>query len=190
MLVRDDAGNVIAPVARFLQHVLDSGDSPNTALAYAYDLRLLFEFLAEQDCDWRGFRPAQALELLGWLRRRPTRRAAQRFGLSLAEPEGRRLAPASVARVLAAVSSFYEWTITAELFEGENPMRRRPDPALAMSTDRHRPFTGGASRQQPIRREVRVRLPDRLARPLDDTDVAALLDTICLLYTSPSPRDS
>ncbi|MFD7008959.1 hypothetical protein [Rhodococcus jostii] len=69
------------------------------------------------------------------------------------------MAPASVARVLAAVSSFYDWAIVAELVTGENPMRRRRDAALAMVAERHRPFSGNASRQQPGRREVRVRPP-------------------------------
>ena len=69
--------------------------------------------------------------------------------------------------MLATVSSFYQWAIVAELFDGENPMRRRPDAALAMVAERHRPFTGGASRQQPTSREVRVRLPLRLPRISD-----------------------
>jgi integrase/recombinase XerD len=86
-----------------------------------------------------------------------------------------------VARVLSAVSSFYEWAMVAELFEGDNPMRRRPDPAVALVTDRHRPFPGGASRQQPTLREIRVRLSVRLLRPLSAPDVVALLDSMrCL----------
>ena len=178
VLVVDDDGRPVEPVTRFMRHVLSTGGSPNTAVANAYDVRLLFEFFADRGWDWAAFRPAQALELLGWLRRRPRRGPAQRFGLTVAGTDGPRLAPASVARVLAAVSSFYEWTITAELFDGDNPMRRRLDPALAMVADRHRPFTGGASRQQPIRREIRVRLPDRLPRPLEGPDLEALLASL------------
>lgn len=179
--VVDSAGAPVAEVDRFLAFVLASGGSPNTALAYGYDLRYLFEFLDERGLDWKEFSPAVALELLGWLRRRPSRRAAHRLGLGVAVPRGRLLAPATVARVLSAVSSFYEWAIVAEVFEGENPMRRRPDPALALVTDRHRPFAGAASRQQPTRREVRVRLPVRLPRPLSEPDVVALLDSMrCL----------
>jgi integrase/recombinase XerD len=47
--------------------------------------------------------------------------------------------------------------------------------------DRHRPFTGGASRQRPTSREVRVRLPIRLPRPLSEPDVVALLDSMTCL---------
>jgi integrase/recombinase XerD len=78
----DSVGVAVAPVDRFLAHVLAAGGSPNTALAYGYDLRYVFEFFAERDLDWLQFRPALALELLGWLRRRPSRRPAQRLGLA------------------------------------------------------------------------------------------------------------
>ena len=177
----DSDGTPVVPVDRFLAHVLAAGGSPNTASAYGYDLRYVFEFFAERDLDWLQFRPALALELLGWLRRRPSSRPAQRLGLAQAVPQGRLLSMATVSRVLATVSSFYQWAIVAELFDGENPMRRRPDAALAMVAERHRPFTGDASRQQPTSREVRVRLPIRLPRPLIEPDVVALLDSMTCL---------
>lgn len=164
--------------ARFLRHVLDSGCSPNTAAAYGYDLKYLFEFLAERGLDWRDFRPAVALEFLGWLRRRPSRRPAQRLGLSATVPAGRLLAPATVARALATVSSFYGWAVITEEFAGENPMRRRLDLASLMTPGRRPPFTGGASRQRPVSREIRIRLPMRLPRPMSEDDVTALLGSL------------
>jgi integrase len=171
----DDDGIRVGQVCRFLRHVLDSGGSPNTACAYGYDLKHLFEFFAETGVGWDAFSPAVAMEFLGWLRSRPSRRPAQRLGLALAVSGGRSLAPATIARVLAAVSSFYGWAAVVDEFDGANPMHRRRDEALARVPDRHRPFTGGASRQQPMRREVRVKLPMRLPRPLSDEDVAGLL---------------
>ena len=168
-------------VNRFLRHLLDAGCSPNTAAAYGYDLKFLLEFVGERGLGWQEFGPAAALELLGWLRRRPSRRPAQRLGLSLAVPEGRLLAPATVARALAAVSSFFEWAIAAELFDGENPLPRRADPALARVAARHRPFAGAASRQQPVRRTVRVGLPVRLPRPMTEPEVAALVGSLTRL---------
>lgn len=177
----DDVGHQIPSVTRFLRHVLDSGGSPNTALAYGYDLRLLFDFLAQLRVDWREFRPALGLELLAWLRHRHVRGPAQQLGLAAVGPQGRLMAPASVARVLAAVSSFYDWAIIAEFVEGENPMRRRRDLRLAMVPERHQPFSGNASRQQTISREIRVRLPRHLPRPLSENDVTALLESMTCL---------
>jgi len=171
----------VGPVCRFLAHLIDSGGSPNTAAAYGYDLKYLFEFLAERDIDWRAFSTPLSLEFLGWLRRRPSRRPAQRLGLAVAIVRGRLLAPATVARVLASVSSFYGWAMLAGLFDGEHPMARRRDVASAMVADRHQPFTGGASRQQPQRRAVTVRSPQRLPRPLSELDISAVLDSVTRL---------
>jgi hypothetical protein len=42
-------------------------------------------------------------------------------------------------------------------------------------SERHQPFVGAASRQQPIRRTVRVRLPLRLPRPMSPEDIDKLL---------------
>ncbi len=75
-------------MCRFLAHVIDSGGSPNTAAAYGYDLKYLFEFLTDRGGDWREFSPALSVEFLGWLRRRPSRRPAQRLGLAVATGQG------------------------------------------------------------------------------------------------------
>jgi integrase len=54
-------------------------------------------------------------------------------------------------------------------------MQTRVDTALGRLPDRHQPFVGAASRQQPVRRTVRVRLPIRLPRPMKPDEVDALL---------------
>lgn len=172
----DDGGVEVALVTRFLSHLGDSGYSPNTLCAYAYDLRYLASFLDQHAMTWGEFRPSTALEFLAYLRRVPSRGPAQRLGLAVVSEAGRVLSVATVARVLAATSSFFEWAIAAEEYGGvENPMQRRVDHGLGMVPERHQPFAGGASRQQPMRRTVRVRLPIRLPRPLTAGDVAALL---------------
>jgi hypothetical protein len=63
----------------------------------------------------------------------------------------------------------------AGLFDRLNPIEKRPDPALQRVSARHRPFMGGASRQRPIRRAVRVKTVQRVPRPLSQAQVAALL---------------
>lgn len=172
----DDASADVALVTRFLAHLMDSAYSPNTVCAYAYDLRHLATFLADRQLVFGDFGPATALEFLGYLRRVPSRRPAQRLGLSVVTGQGLLLSPASVARALAATSSFFEWAIAAEAYAGAgNPMQREVDHALGRVPDRPQPFLGGASRQQPVRRTVRIKLPVRLPRPLDDEDVQAVL---------------
>lgn len=97
----------------------------------------------------------------------------------MATDQGRLLSAATVQRILAATSSFFEWAIAAEAYGGvDNPMQKRLDAALARVPDRHRPFVGAATRQRPVRRTVRVRLPLRLPRPLSAADIDALLGSM------------
>lgn len=147
VLLLDEEGDEVEPVNRFLSHLIDANYSPNTVCAYAYDLRHLAVFLDARSLGWNDFGPATALELLGYLRRVPSRRPAQRLGLKVATEQGRLLSAATVQRVLAATSSFFEWAIAAEYYTaGENPMQRRVDHALGRVPDRHLPFVGAVSR--------------------------------------------
>ncbi len=182
VVLLDDADGEVEPVSRFLSHLSDSNYSPNTVCAYGFDLRHLAVFLAERSLMWNDFVPPTALEFLGYLRRVPSRRPAQRLGLTVATEQGRLLSPATVQRILAATSSFFDWAIAAEHYTaGENPMQRKVDHALGRVPDRHQPFVGGASRQQPVRRTVRVRLPLRLPRPMACEDIDAILASLATL---------
>ncbi len=96
VVLLDSDGGPLGPPTQFLDHLFDGGYSPHTVCAYGYDLRYLFEFLDREQLDWRAFSPARALEFLGFLRRRPSRRPAQRLDLAVATEAGRRLAPATV----------------------------------------------------------------------------------------------
>ena len=178
----DESGAPVAVVSAFLRHLAARGCSPNTVAAYAYDLRHLWCFLFAHGLDWREFGPPHALELLEALRATPSRRPAQRLGLTVAThadgQPARWLAPATVNRVLAAVSSFYEYVILAGVWDRANPIEKRPDPALLVVGERHRPFMGRASRQRPVRRAVRVKTPQRVPRPLSDGQVQALLGAL------------
>lgn len=178
----DEAGEPVAIVSAFLHHLAARDCSPNTILAYAHDLQHFWRFLARQQLAWDAFRPSHALKLLEYLRTLSNRRPVQRLGLTLTTVvEGESatyLAPATINRILAAVSSFYEYALLAGQLDLPNPIEKRPDPALQRASDRHRPFMDGASRQRPVRRYVRVKTVQRLPRPLSDEQVAALLGAL------------
>lgn len=182
----DENGRPIEAACRFLEHQSDRGSSPNTLCAYGYDLKRLFTFLHRERLDWREFGAADALRFLGYLRKLPSKRAAQRLGLTVVvggdSVPGTLLSPATVNRVLAAASSFFDWAIATEVYtRGESPFQVREDPALARVPDRHQPFMGRASRQHPVRRIASVRQPIRLPRPMADAGLGAFLASLSRL---------
>jgi integrase len=181
----DEAGEPIEVVAGFLRFLAARDCSPNTLVSYAYDLRHLWRFFARHGLTWQEFGPRDAIPLLEYLRSVPSSRPRQRMTLTVVTTDAgtpaTKLAATTVNRILAAVSSFYEYLILAGRLDAANPIEKRPDPALARVSERHQPFMGRASRQRPVRRAVRVKTVQRVPRPLDEDQVTALLGVLrCL----------
>jgi integrase len=182
----DDAGLPVPEVSGFLRYLESRDYSPHTISAYAYDLLHFSRFLVQEGLTYVDFRPVHALALVAYLRAQPVRRSAQRISLARCTTEQDQpttcLSAPSVNRILAAISSLYEYLIVSEQFTvRENPIQQRDDPTLARVSERHRPFMGHASRQHPIRRIVRVKTVERLPRPMSDDQVQQLLSSLrCL----------
>ena len=153
------AGEPLPIVTGFLRYLTARGCSPNTVSAYAHDLLHFFRFLDVAELSWQSFGPPQTIGFLEYLRAVPARRPSKRPGLAVVADSGShgatRLSPPTVNRVLAAVSSFYDYLILSGSFTAaDNPLQKRPDPAAARLSERHRPIRGRASRQRPMRRSV------------------------------------
>ncbi len=181
----DESGQPIPVVSSFLRHLRARGYSPNTLSAYAYDLLHFMTFLDEQQIAYQEFTPARSLLFLEYLFTRPSKRQTQRLALVLCTTDqgspATRLAPATINRIFAAVSSFYEYLIVSEQFPyQENPILKVDDPAYSRVSDHHRPFMGRASRQRPVRRTVHVKTVQRVPRPMTDEQVTALVASLRL----------
>lgn len=180
----DEDGEPISAISGFMQYLRSHGCSPHTLSAYAYDLLHFTRFLKEQQISYQSFAPAHALTFLEYLSQVPSRKPAQRLGLVLSTTTRKgnsttRLSAPTINRIFAAVSSFYEYLILSSQFtSGENPIQRVDDPALARVSARHQPALGRASRQRPIRRVVQVKTVQRLPRPMDEEQIAALLSSL------------
>ncbi|HJT57737.1 MAG TPA: tyrosine-type recombinase/integrase [Ktedonobacteraceae bacterium] len=181
--ILDDNDQVIEVVSGFMRHLHARGFSPNTQAAYAYDLLHFFAFLKQQQLTYLDFRPIHALDLLAYLRAVSSRKQVQRLNLVLCTTEdgepAMHLSAASVNRILAAISSFYEYLILSGKWpERENPLQKTDDPATARVSAHHRPFMGHASQQRPIRRVVRVKTISRVPRPMSEEQITALLGSL------------
>jgi integrase len=173
-----DDGEPIEVVSGFLRFLAAKDYSPNTLVSYAYDLRHLWSYFDRDGLSWEEFAARHAIGLLEYLRTVPSRRPRQRMTLTVvidADGPATRLAATTVNRILDAVSSFYEYVFVAGAFDRQNPIEKRPDPALARVTERHRPFMDGASQQRPVRRAVRVNTVMRVRRPMSEAQVEVLL---------------
>lgn len=178
----DDDGRRVEVVDGYLGFLGARGCSPNTVRGYAYDLLHLWRFLAAADLEWQALRARSSIDLLAFLRAETTGSRVRRLSLTTVGPSGEpRLSAVTVNRVLTAVSGFYDWAITSDRFVAANPIARRPDPAWARVSDRHQPFVGQASRQQPQRRVLKVRHPQRLPRPMSQEQLDLLFAELACL---------
>lgn len=175
----DGSGAPIPIVSAFLGHLAARGCSPNTVLAYAHDLQHLWRFHAARSMTWDGMTPVESLGLLEHLRETPRRRHFRPLPGADGAATAAHLSPATINRILAAVSSFYDWTILAGRFDRPNPIQKVADRALVLISARHRPFLDGVGGgRTPMRRAVRVKAVLHLPRPLSAEQVATLMSVL------------
>lgn len=175
----DAAGEPVADVARFLRLLTVRDYSPNTVRAYAHDLQKLFQFLQDRDMTTEEFKPARAVEFIEWLRTRSSSRKAQRLDLALTAGDGRLLAAKTCNRVLAAVSSFFEFLISVDRYGGaDNPVVTVTDHASARVPGRPRPPLMTSRVRRPVRRALRIKTVETLPRPMSDDTYGALLTVL------------
>lgn len=185
-ILLDEQRQPVVVVNEFLQYLGDRGKAPNTIRAYGYDLQYLLRFLQREGLLFTDLRPRHTVTFMHYLRTEASRTARRRLGIEDADSviNGRhptRLSDSTVARVLAAMSTFYEFLIVSELYESENPLLQVPDGRAGMASDRPRPALGNSSRQQPVRRRINVSLAQRLPRPMPREHVELFLNSLTTL---------
>ena len=180
--VIDESGTPVAVVSSFLAYLSARECSPNTSIAYAHDLSHWWKFLTAQRLSWYEIRPVHTVEFLQFLRRVTTTHRSRRTGPRLALVDNGELcaalAPSTINRILAAVSSFYQFAILTDQYRWLNPIEKSADFATERVSDRHRPAMGRASWQRPMRRRLAVRSVIRVPRPLSTQQVKLLLTAL------------
>ncbi|MGE8944046.1 tyrosine-type recombinase/integrase [Leptospira interrogans] len=182
-LLVDAQGAPIEIATEFLAYVSLRGCSPNTVLAYAYDLAHLWRFFSASDLTWDRLTAERAPELLAFLRALRSSRRGVVAGPVLATSKGEpspmpMLSPRTINRALAAISAFYDWAILCGRRDGINPIARVTERSIMMASDRHRPFLTGIAPRLPSAKALRVRTARRLPRPLDPGQITKLLQQL------------
>jgi integrase len=181
----DESETPIPEVSGFMRHLNARGYSPNTLSAYAHDLLHFTRFLRKLGLTYLEVTPKLAIDFLAYLREMPSRKNAQRVSLVVCTTtdsySATRLSPTTINRILAAVSSFYEYLIlSGQLMKQENPLQKEDDPNLARVSERHQPFMGRVSRQRPVRRTMRVKTVEHLPRPMSEEQITQLQGSLRL----------
>ena len=189
-------------VSGFMRFLSARGCSPNTLSAYSHDLLHFARFLFRNSLTFYDFTPAQSILFLEYLRSVPTYKQTRRYSPVLCEPNdkrpeqpgkpkhpGTRLSPATINRIIAAVSTFYEYLIlSGRLSTKDNPLagQRGSGHALARCSQDHRHSLGGVNGQgqsrlqpiRPMRRMLSVKTVQHLPRPMSEEHVERLLRSL------------
>src|SRR5216683_4094658 len=175
-------GQPVAAVSQFLKYIAARGSSPNTVLAYAYDLAHLWTFLLIAQLRWEDLSAAQAIDFLVHLRALAAKRRGAVKDIAVVSsggaPVSAGLSAATINRMLVAVSCFYDWAILSDQVDGPNPMMKVEDHRTLRISDRHRPFLDGVSRRRPMAHTLRAKMIRRLPRPMSDEQIDALLGAL------------
>lgn len=102
-LVIDDNFLPIQPIQSFLTYLDNIERSPNTIRAYAYHLRLFWEFISLKKLDWLAIKLSEMAEFIHWLRNPEITRT-----IPIAPLTSKR-AESSVNTILASVAAFYDY---------------------------------------------------------------------------------
>lgn len=162
-LVVDPDGAPVEPVRRFLADFVAQANSPASVRSYAYDLLRWWRWLIAVEVEWDKATPAEARDLVLWLRQAAkTRRAARTTSAATAgtvNPVTRKrhlgdgYEPRTIRHSNAVVRSFYEFWIE-DIGAGPlvNPVRRAERPNA-----HHNPL-------EPFRPEGKIRYNPKVPR--------------------------
>jgi integrase len=162
--VVDDGWLPVAAVERYLAHLAGIERSPNTVRAYAYGLRLWFEFLGQRDLAWQGVGVEDVSRFVAWLR-------APADNVIVLDDDAAVRSEATVNRHLAAVFGFYDFHARCGVDVAADLVAWR-----RVARGSYKPFLHHVTRGRPIAtRPVKLRVPSRLPATLSVEEITQIL---------------
>lgn len=108
-LLVDDAGDPVEPVYRFLKFKDNAGKARNTLRAYCYHLKEFFEFLQQEDRDYRDIGIDEMAEFMRWLQT-PHRNVK----VSPIKPSQVVLQASTINTYISSVIEFYDYLMRVD----------------------------------------------------------------------------
>ncbi len=179
-LVLNDNYLAVPPIQNFLTYQEHLERSPNTVRAYAYHLKLWWEYLQHRQLDWTAIQLSDLADFVAWLR------APQPDVVSLQAQTARRT-ETTINAILTAVTVFYDYhhrlgtTPSISLYQGQRQSQRRYKGLLHHITQKK------PTRSRLIKLKERRRLPQTITYDQFKALVRACNNKrdsflLCLLY--------
>ncbi len=173
----------IEPIEDFLSYLRNIERSPNTIRAYAYHLKLYWEYLQSRQLNWIDINVVKLADFMSWLRS-PTPDKV----LSIQEREAKRT-ETTVNAILTSVCMLYDFHEKT----GEVPhisLYR----SQVMPGHKYKGFLHHITKGQPVRtRLLKLKAPKRIVKTLTQVEVEKIVSSchrlrdkflICLLHES------
>src|SRR5262249_6143288 len=165
-IVLDNGFSPVAPIQDFLAYLNNIERSPNTVRAYAYHLKLFWEYIQAGKLDWRtvGFR--ELADFIGWLRDPQSIEA-----MPIYERVSKRT-ESTINAILAAVAMFYDYqrrvgVVDCLPLESETSFRGRP----------YKSFLHGIGKNRPTKiKRLKLKAPKRLPPIVSIDQVGKLIE--------------
>jgi integrase/recombinase XerD len=180
-IVLDDGFSPVEPIQDFLAYLNNIERSPNTVRAYAYHLKLFWEYIQAGKLDWRtvGFR--ELADFIGWLR------DPQPIDVIPIHERVSKRTESTINALLAAVAMFYDYhrrigAVDCLPLALETSLRGRP----------YKSFLHGIGKNRPTKiKRLKLKAPKRIPSTVSVDQVGKLIEAchrlrdkflVCLLY--------
>jgi integrase/recombinase XerD len=180
-IVLDDGFSPVEPIQDFLAYLNNIERSPNTVRAYAYHLKLFWEYIQAGKLDWRAVGFRELADFIGWLR------DPQSIDVIPIHERVSKRTESTINAILAAVAMFYDYhrrigAVDCPPLELETSFRGRP----------YKSFLHGIGKNRPTKiRRLKLKAPKRIPSTVSVDQVSKLIEAchrlrdkflVCLLY--------
>jgi len=164
-LILDEDYQVVEPIQRYLSHLCGC-KSPNTVVAYGYDLKAWWEFLYHKHLDWRNVQLSDLEDFAYWLRVGDTSNVVS------VQPVQAKKSERSINRAITAVSMFYEYHVASKTVDFKQFERF----FMPMGVGRARFLTGIAKTKLMRKKLVKLKQPKKFPGCLTNEQVETLVN--------------
>lgn len=182
-LVVDNEGKEVNVISDFISYLRVKNYSPNTLKNYTYDLRYCFEYFEVINKSYADIKPKDLIGLVEYLTDKKCKGKPDNIIRLSDVVEGRAkaggLSPKSINRILATLSSFYDWlNLTDDNYTG-TPLPEVTDYKTVPINESYKGFLSFTKKKNKMSsRFLKVKTPKALPRPLTDEQVQAIINGV------------